>query len=350
MKIKSITINRLLIILIILFMNFSNVFGQEPTPDETTKRALDNLINGPNIEPKKEYENNDRGIIYNNINSTFLNWSQKGEFEKQADYKIRMQEQSESEFIKICVYEIEKEINNSRNFDLDIQLLRYDAENEIFPIKSKFKAKEWENQVNISIDKAQSFKEKEWSNLQWNREKSNWSFISNVLFPSNIYLESHSFNITLKLPLSNQEEITVIFNDLGIENSYLKNFVFNYSKAIKRVQNKNPPSSRPSERIDYSTGRSLDGNGNYLLGGRIAIDKKIIVQKCNQSGTVMVSIEVDRDGKVIKAVPGVRGTTNNSKCLLKPAKEMALETKFNNDPRAPENQIGKIVYRFSLSE
>ncbi|MEE3225787.1 MAG: energy transducer TonB, partial [Bacteroidota bacterium] len=74
------------------------------------------------------------------------------------------------------------------------------------------------------------------------------------------------------------------------------------------------------------------------------------VQDCNEAGIVVVSIEVDRNGNVIKATPGVRGTTNNSRCLLDPAKAAALATKFNPDTDAPSRQIGKIVYKFSLSE
>ena len=94
----------------------------------------------------------------------------------------------------------------------------------------------------------------------------------------------------------------------------------------------------------------LNGNGNYQLSGRKILRKSIRVQECNETGTVVVSIEVNRDGKVIKAVPGVRGTTNTKKCLLDPAKAAALATKFNADPKAPSKQIGKIVYKFSLSD
>ena len=100
----------------------------------------------------------------------------------------------------------------------------------------------------------------------------------------------------------------------------------------------------------YGTGKSLDGDGNYLLGGRKALNKKKFLQDCNEAGIVVVSIEVDRAGSVIDATPGVRGTTNNSKCLLDPAKRAALATKFNKDGKAPFKQIGKIIYRFSLSE
>lgn len=105
----------------------------------------------------------------------------------------------------------------------------------------------------------------------------------------------------------------------------------------------------PNASSYYGTGRGLDGDGNYQLGGRKALGKPKRQQECNESGVVVVRIEVDRSGKVIKAIPGVRGSTNTNACLTEPAKAAALATKFNSDANAPSKQTGKIVYRFSLS-
>lgn len=118
----------------------------------------------------------------------------------------------------------------------------------------------------------------------------------------------------------------------------------------KTAGDKGDPSGDPNASSYYGQGKGLDGDGNYQLGGRRALSKPKRVQECNEAGIVVVSIEVDRDGNVIKATPGVRGTTNNSKCLLDPAKAAALATKFNPDGEAPSRQIGKIVYKFSLSD
>ena len=113
---------------------------------------------------------------------------------------------------------------------------------------------------------------------------------------------------------------------------------------------KGSPDGDPNASSYYGTGKGLDGDGNYLLGGRKALNKEKFVQDCNEAGTVVVSIEVDRNGRVISATPGVRGTTNNSRCLTDPAKRAALATRFNADDKAPAKQIGKIVYRFRISE
>lgn len=92
------------------------------------------------------------------------------------------------------------------------------------------------------------------------------------------------------------------------------------------------------------------GNGDYLLGNRKPLSKPKPDYICNEEGVVVVSIEVDVNGRVLKAVPGVRGSTNTASCLLSQAKEAALKTRWQPDANAPSKQIGTIRYRFSLSQ
>ena len=94
-----------------------------------------------------------------------------------------------------------------------------------------------------------------------------------------------------------------------------------------------------------------DGSGgNYNLAGRKALSKPKEQPDCEEEGIVVVSITVDKTGKVIRAVPGVKGSTNTAACLLKPAKEAALRTTWNSDSKAPSKQTGTIIYKFSLSK
>ena len=108
---------------------------------------------------------------------------------------------------------------------------------------------------------------------------------------------------------------------------------------------KGDPNGDPNAKSYYGNGKGLDGDGNYRLGGRKALNKN-----CNESGIVVVKIEVDRNGNVIKATPGVKGTTNSASCLTEPAKRAALATRFNSDNKAPTTQVGTIIYEFKLSE
>ena len=90
--------------------------------------------------------------------------------------------------------------------------------------------------------------------------------------------------------------------------------------------------------------------GDYNLAGRKALSKPKEQPDCEEEGIVVVSITVDKAGKVIRALPGVKGSTNTAPCLLKPAKEAALRTTWNADPKAPSKQTGTIIYQFSLSK
>ena len=100
----------------------------------------------------------------------------------------------------------------------------------------------------------------------------------------------------------------------------------------------------------YYGNNGSGGDKNYNLAGRNAISKPIEKPTCNEEGIVVVSVEVDNTGAVIKAIAGVKGSTNTNPCLLKPARAAALKTRWNADPNASNKQIGTIVYHFSLLE
>jgi hypothetical protein len=90
--------------------------------------------------------------------------------------------------------------------------------------------------------------------------------------------------------------------------------------------------------------------GNYQLSGRKTLSQSKPLNNCNEEGTVVVTVSVDRSGKVISATAGARGTTNPASCLLTQAKAAALQTKFDSSNDAPEKQVGKIVYNFKLTD
>jgi outer membrane biosynthesis protein TonB len=99
----------------------------------------------------------------------------------------------------------------------------------------------------------------------------------------------------------------------------------------------------------YGNGGTGSG-GDYQLGNRKPISRPKPAYICDEEGVVVVSIEVDVNGNVIKATPGVKGSTNTAACLMSQAKEAALKTKWSSDTNAPSKQVGTIKYRFSLSQ
>ncbi|MCI4443323.1 MAG: hypothetical protein JHC39_07440 [Lentimicrobium sp.] len=97
------------------------------------------------------------------------------------------------------------------------------------------------------------------------------------------------------------------------------------------------------------SGGGSGGGTGYSLGNRKAILKPAPKYTCNEAGKVVVEVSVDRNGKTIDAIAGIKGTTNTAKCLLDQAQIAAMNTRWDASSDAPEKQVGKIVYNFNLN-
>jgi outer membrane biosynthesis protein TonB len=97
------------------------------------------------------------------------------------------------------------------------------------------------------------------------------------------------------------------------------------------------------------SGSGSGGGTGYSLGNRKAVSKPAPKYTCNEQGKVVVEVSVDRNGRTISAVAGIKGTTNTASCLLEQAKIAAMNTKWDASSDAPEKQVGKIVYNFNLN-
>jgi len=117
-----------------------------------------------------------------------------------------------------------------------------------------------------------------------------------------------------------------------------------------RPGDKGQPDGDPYATSYYGSPGSGSGTGGYGLSGRSLVSKGKVQQDCNEEGRVVVKITVDRNGKVINATPGVKGTTNSDPCLLEPARKTAFLHKWNLDSKAPNQQIGFVVVNFKLGE
>ena len=114
---------------------------------------------------------------------------------------------------------------------------------------------------------------------------------------------------------------------------------------------KGDPNGDPYASAYYGGGKGNNGSGKkYGLNGRSIVSSGQVQQDCNESGRVVVQIEVDKTGRVVKTAPVAQGTTNNASCLLKAAMATAMKYKWNLDDKAPDRQIGFIVVNFELGE
>jgi TonB family protein len=98
------------------------------------------------------------------------------------------------------------------------------------------------------------------------------------------------------------------------------------------------------------TGGGLGDSGNisYDLGGRGVQKLPSPKYDYQEEGKVVVEVSVDKQGKVIQAVPGAKGSSTLNEYLLKVAKEAAMQAQFEINNDAPAVQKGTITYNFRL--
>lgn len=118
----------------------------------------------------------------------------------------------------------------------------------------------------------------------------------------------------------------------------------------KRAGDKGKPQGDPYATSYYGSPGSGSGTGGYGLNGRSLVNKGKVPQECNEEGRVVVKIVVDRNGRVVSATPGVKGSTNTHPCLMEPAKKTAFLHQWNLDSNAPSQQVGFVVVNFKLGE
>ncbi|QWX83061.1 energy transducer TonB [Cellulophaga sp. HaHaR_3_176] len=113
---------------------------------------------------------------------------------------------------------------------------------------------------------------------------------------------------------------------------------------------KGSPDGNPYATSYYGAPGSGSGTKGYGLNGRSLAGNSSVKPDCNEEGRVVVKIFVDRNGRVIDAIPGVKGTTNTDPCLMGPAKATANSHTWKPDPNAPSQQVGFVVVDFKVRE
>jgi len=100
-----------------------------------------------------------------------------------------------------------------------------------------------------------------------------------------------------------------------------------------------------------SGGSGTNGGGKgWGLAGRNLAGSGKVLQECNDEGTIVVQITVNRQGGVTETAFSAKGSTSTSSCLKKAAFETAKKYRWNPDSNAPEKQIGFIVVNFRTGE
>ncbi len=97
-------------------------------------------------------------------------------------------------------------------------------------------------------------------------------------------------------------------------------------------------------------GTSTTGGGQggveFSLSGRRQISLPLPEYTSSSQGKVVVRITVNRNGEVVRAVAGERGTTTTDAVLWAAAERAAMRARFDVKNDAAEEQTGSITYNF----
>ena len=113
--------------------------------------------------------------------------------------------------------------------------------------------------------------------------------------------------------------------------------------------NQGSPSGSPDSK-NYTQGESKGKGGiSFNLSGRNPQHLAKPEYNYQEEGIVVVAVTVNRDGKVVQANPGVKGSTTLNEYLLEMARNAALNSSFDKNPDVPAFQKGTISYHFKMN-
>ena len=173
-------------------------------------------------------------------------------------------------------------------------------------------------------------------------QKNNDNSLEKIIVEDNstVNIPNNEDTITLSEAVNAKKEISSeLKNALSMINQNLLND--SIQEIQDNYQNNNP--NNPNDEIKLDDGQ----DGYSLSDNRDAIKKIKPKYLCEETGTVIVRVIVNRKGKTIQADAGIRGSTESASCLFKEAQEAALQTTWTPaDSRSPERQVGYITYNF----
>lgn len=280
------------------------------------------------------------------IERDFKEWNDRREFEKSADYDKRLQEYSKAVFDSICYSVISYEIMDN---NWEMRLDTYDADKEEFPIICNFGHNIIARiRYKVPYDMAKEFKQnfnhnefygkgQMWEAL---RRCDNFVYVtvpdrpdindlcpSTILFSLTPYIRWDNRGIgtvrgdffhnadSIKVTFTSKAKpVAVRFNDLGLDNKYLANYVYVFKKGDNDIYSKKEQNEKESkskeEQNESESNKIFNGDdvdqqpsfpgGTNALNTFIASNLKysVVAQEEGIQGRVVVKFIVEKDGSI----------------------------------------------------
>ena len=320
------------------------VLIRKSTTTKVQQKKRLNISSTSNIdipEYLKEYWHgqSDEYWINKEIGSEFSKWLEKGEFEKTVDYDKRLQEGSTVVFDSIC-YNVIK--NNIEGSDWRMNLDTYNADKEEYPVTFSFGHITTKIRYKVPIDIAKEFKTNFEQGLRYgdlivlpmlrcdkfvyvtNPESEGYASDlcpSTILFSQRPYMrweirggegetvgnireDFFDYADSVKITFSSRvKPVAVKFNDLGLKDKYLTNYVYVFKKGDNDIYSKKEQNESESNKIfngdDVDQQPSFPGGTNALNTFILSnLKYPVWAQEKGIQGRVVVKFIVEKDGSI----------------------------------------------------
>ncbi len=116
--------------------------------------------------------------------------------------------------------------------------------------------------------------------------------------------------------------------------------------AEENISEENNEKDKPDKSQEMAANYKGPTRIYYDLQGRTHTYLPIPIYKCQGSGKIVLSIEVNQKGFVERALIIASESTTSDPCLIETAVSTALISRFNSDLRAPKIVKGTLSYHF----
>lgn len=191
------------------------------------KRERELAIKRKVEQEKAEFMKTDLYKLETEIRKQFSSWSAKDEFEKVSVYDDRLKRFSKTQFNNICINVISAKIKEKSQY-FKLQEKSYDSEKELFYITTSLGNIKSTDTIHISIEDAPTYK----NSSRLTTEENDWGMSKNDLYPIVYTLNGHVINV---INVPDKNTISIPFDDLQLDNPYLKGYVFRFSNISEII-------------------------------------------------------------------------------------------------------------------
>lgn len=232
------------------------------------ERRKDSL-NKVQLEKKRleMIKNSDSSFLYTQIRRKIYDWYKKGEFEKNSEFLLRIEQNSKEKYLDICYEEVMSRVQIRKSNLINFELEKYQSETEMFGVLLEIDSLKWRDSISVPIKEAKEFRDN-FSNLNSVLDDYTWCFYKKNLWPLSFSLvnEYNGISYGFTVPIVNPQNIVFRANEFELGDiSFDSSFVFVFSDIARHKTEVAKRLSRQEYEINASIGKVKVVRGDRII-------------------------------------------------------------------------------------